>query len=122
MILVIYQLDVLADKRKEFLQAVPNILSTVTQQTGYVRHHISQDVDDEYSFFVFQEWENQSTLDVYWQSDRFATFWGTSHLLKRTPSVRIHAVSFTAGLEAVNAARSKSKIPNMGQNETLFRV
>ena len=118
MILVIYQLDVIVDKRKEFLQAVPNLLSTAAQQPGYVRYHISRDIDDDNSFYVFQEWENQSALDVYWQSGRFAAFWGTSHLLKRTPSVRIHAVSFTAGMEAVNAARSKSKIPNTGQNET----
>ena len=117
MILVIYQMDVLLDKRKEFLQAVPMILSTAAQQPGCVRHHISRDIDDDHSFYVFQEWENQSALDVHWQSDRFAAFLGTLHLLKRAPSIQIHAVSFTAGMEAVNAARTKLKIPNVGQNE-----
>ena len=118
MILVIYQLDVLLDKRKEFLQAVPTILSTAAPKQGCVRHHISRDIDDDHSFYVFQEWENQSALDVYWQSNRFAAFMGISHLLRRAPSIQIHAVSFTAGMEAVNAARAKLKIPNMGQNET----
>ena len=118
MILVIYQLDVLLDKRKEFLQAVSMILSTAAQQPGCVRHHISRDIDDGHSFYVFQEWENQAALDVHWQSNRFAAFLGTLHLLKRAPSIQIHAVSFTAGMEAVNAARAKLKIPNMGQNET----
>ena len=118
MILVIYQLDVLLDKRKEFLQAVPMILSTAAQQPGCLRHHISRDIDDDQYFYVFQEWENQSALDVYWQSDRFAVFWGIFHLLKREPSIQIHAVSFTAGMEAINAARAKLKIPNIDQNET----
>ncbi len=117
MILVIYQLDVLLDKRKEFLQAVPMILSTAAQQPGCLRHRISRDVDDDHSFYVFQEWENQSALEVYWQSDRFAAFMGTLHLLKRAPSIQIHVVSFTAGMEAVNAVRAKLKIPNIDQNE-----
>ena len=118
MILVIYQMDVLSEKRKEFLQAVPTILSTTTQEPGCLHHRISRDIDDDYSFYVFQEWENQSALDVYWQSDRFAAFLGTLHLLKRALSIQIHAVSFTAGMEAVNAARAKLKIPNIDQNET----
>ena len=118
MILVIYELDVLLEKRKEFLQAVPLILSTTAQQPGCVSHQISRDIDDDHSFYVFQEWENQSALDVYWQSDRFAAFLGALHLLKRAPSIQSHAVSFTAGMEAVNAARAKLKIPHMGQNET----
>ncbi len=117
MILVIYELDVLLEKRKEFLQAVPMILSTTAQQ-GCLRHHISGDIDNDYSFYVLQEWENQSALDIYWQSDHFAAFMGISHLLRRAPSIQIHAVSFTAGMEAINASRAKSKIPNMGQNET----
>ncbi len=118
MILVIYELDVLLEKRKEFLQAVPMILSTTAQQPGCVRHHICQDIDDDKPFFVLQEWENQPALDAYWQSDPYAAFLGSFHLLKRAPYLQINAVSFTAGMEAVNAARAKSKIPNMGQNET----
>ncbi len=118
MILVIYQLDVNSEKRNEFLQAVPMILSKTVQQPGCLRHHISGDIDNDHSFYVFQEWENQSALDVYWQSNRFAAFMGISHLLRRAPSIQIHAVSFTAGMEAINAVRAKLKIPNIDQNET----
>jgi quinol monooxygenase YgiN len=118
MILVIYQLEVLLDKRKEFLQVVPMIFSTTAQQQGCVRHHICQDFDDNNSFFVLQEWENQTALDAHWQSDPYAAFLGSFHLLKRAPYLQIHAVSFTAGMEAIKAARNRSKIPNMSQNET----
>lgn len=114
MILVIYQLDVLLDKRKEFLQAVPMIFSTTAQQPGCVRQHICQDLDDNTSFLLLQEWENQTALDAHWQSDPYTVFLGSFHLLKRMPAPRIHAVSFTAGMEAIKAARKRSKIPNMG--------
>ncbi len=118
MILVVYQLDVLLDKQKEFLQAVPMILSKSTQQPGCLRHYISRDIDDHHSFYVFQEWENQAALDVHWQSNRFAAFWGAIHLMRRAPYIQIHAVSSTAGMEAINAARAKLRSPNIGQNET----
>ncbi len=118
MILVVYTLDVLSDKQKEFVQAVPRILSIAAQQPGCLCHHISRDIDDDHSFYVFQEWENQAALDVHWQSNRFAAFWGAIHLMRRAPYIQIHAVSSTAGMEAINAARAKLRSPNIGQNET----
>jgi quinol monooxygenase YgiN len=107
MIIVIFRLEVLVEKRKEFLQTVPVILSTASQEPGCIRHHLSQDLESENRFFVIQAWERQSELDTYWCSDRFGTFLGTFHLLKNTPTLQIHAVSFTAGMEAVKAARSR---------------
>ena len=82
MILVVYTLDVLLDKQKEFLQAVPRILSIAAQQPGCLRHRISRDIDDDHSFYVFQEWENQAALDVHWQSNRFAAFLGRLTLIE----------------------------------------
>jgi quinol monooxygenase YgiN len=111
MILVIYQMDVLAEKKKEFLQAVPEILGDTAQQPGCIGHCICRDIEDEYRIFTIQAWENQIQLDAHWRSDRYSTFLGTFHLLKNEPVVQIHAVSFTAGMEAVKAARAKPKPP-----------
>ena len=109
MIIVILRIEVLAEKRKEFLQTVPVILSTASREPGGLSHHLSQDLECEDRFIVIQAWESQSDLDAYWCSDRFGTFMGTFHLLKNKPTLQIHAVSFTAGMEAVKAARSRVK-------------
>jgi len=109
MIIVIFRMEVLGEKLKEFLQTVPVILSTTSQQPGCIHHHLCQDLESENRFFIIQEWEHQSELDAYWCSDRFSTFLGTFHLLKKTPTLQIHAVSFVAGMEAVKAVRSRLK-------------
>jgi quinol monooxygenase YgiN len=107
MIVVIYQLDVLAHKHKEFIQAVPALLDNAPQQDGCLAHHLCQDHEDPGRFFVVQKWAGQPQLDTAWCNDRFGAFMGTFHLLKTEPTVEIHAVTFTAGIEAIRAVRTK---------------
>jgi quinol monooxygenase YgiN len=102
MIIVIVRMEVLVNKREEFLQTAPVILSTASREPGCLTHNMGQDLEGE-------NWENQSGLDAYWCSDRFGTFMGTFHLLKNKPTIEIHAVSFTSGIEAIKAARSRVK-------------
>jgi quinol monooxygenase YgiN len=109
MIIVVFRLEVLVTKRKEFFQTVPVILSTASQEPGCISHHMGQDLVGENRFILVQTWKNQSELDAYWCSDRFGTFMGTFHLLKNKPTIEIHAVSFTSGMEAIKAARSRVK-------------
>jgi quinol monooxygenase YgiN len=118
MIFVLYEIDVLAEKQKEFTQAVPMILEKTCEQSGCLRHHLCRDTADENRFFVIQTWKDQPALNVHWRSDRFSTFLGTFHLLKRSPTVQIHAVSFTAGMEAIEAVRAKLSDPNIKQEES----
>jgi len=106
MLVVTFEISVFERKRREFIQAVPGILVGTSKNTGCMNHHMSQDLQDENRFFVTQTWESQSQLDAYWRSERFGMFMGSFHLMKRAPTVKIHAVSFTAGIEAVKAARA----------------
>jgi quinol monooxygenase YgiN len=109
MIIVIFRMEVLVEKRREFLQTVPVILSKAAREPGCLAHNMGQDLEGEDRFIVIQTWENQPELDAYWCSDRFGTFMGTFHLLKNKPTLEIHAVTFTSGMEAVKAARSRVK-------------
>ena len=108
MIVVTFEISVLKSKRREFIQAVSGILAGASREAGCINHHLSQDLQDENRFFVSQSWENQSQLDAYWRSERFGMFMGAFHLMRRPPAVKIHAVSFTAGIEAVKAARASN--------------
>ena len=109
MIIVTFRLEVHVEKRREFLQTVPVILSAASREPGCTSHHMGQDLVGENRFFLVQTWKNQTELDAYWCSDRFGTFMGTFHLLKNKPILEIYAVSFTSGMEAVKAARSRVK-------------
>jgi quinol monooxygenase YgiN len=110
-------MDVLAEKQKEFIQAVPMILEETSAQSGCLRHCLCRDIADESRFFIIQTWRDQPELDAYWRSDRFGTFLGTFHLLKEPPDIQIYAVSFKAGIEAIKAVRAKAPLPNDGKIE-----
>lgn len=118
MILVVYQLDVLAEKQKEFVQVVPMILKATPRKNGCLHHHLCRDLADDNHFFVIETWKDQQELDAHWRSDRFGAFLGTSHLLKKPLSVKIHAISFTAGMEAIQAVRAKISRPNIKEKES----
>jgi quinol monooxygenase YgiN len=109
MIIAIFRMEVLGEKLKEFLQTVPEVLSTATQQPGCISHHLCRDLEGENHFIIIQEWEDQSKLDAYWCSDLFGTFLGTFHLLKNTPTLEIRAGSLIGGMEALKATRSRLK-------------
>ena len=47
MIVVIIQLDVLAQKRNEFLQTISGMIAPTRSEKGCLGHHFSQDVEDE---------------------------------------------------------------------------
>lgn len=112
MILVIYQMDVLAEKQKEFVQAISMILQAASKQPGYQSRQLCRDTADENRFFLIENWENQPKLDTYWKGDQYGAFLGAFHLLKNPPGVQIHAVTYTAGMEAVEAARTKALSAN----------
>ena len=109
MIVVIIQLDASPQKRNEFLMTISGMIGPTRSEKGCLGHHFSKDVEDENRFFIMQCWQDQAGLERHWCSDRFGVFLGSFHLLKKTPDIKIHAVTFTAGIEAAKAAREKIK-------------
>jgi quinol monooxygenase YgiN len=112
MIVVVIQFDVLAQKRTEFVQTITRMIVPTRSERGCLAHHLSQDIKEENRFFIVQRWQDQADLDRYWRSDLFGAFLGSFHLLDKPPDIKIHAVSFTAGMEAVKAARENAQTVN----------
>jgi quinol monooxygenase YgiN len=92
MIFIFYQLDVMAEKRTEFIQALPYILAAIDQQPGCERHHVCQDITNENRFFIFQEWRSQAALDSHLHSEQFHTFRGIFYLLEEPPHLQYYTV------------------------------
>jgi quinol monooxygenase YgiN len=97
MIFVFYQLDVMAEKRTEFIQSLPYILAAVDQQPGCERHHVCQDITNENRFFIFQEWRSQAALDSHLHSEQFHTFRGIFYLLEEPPHLQYYTVLTISG-------------------------
>ena len=105
MIITTMRIQVNSENRKELLQTVSSLIEKIRRERGCLSHHIYQDIMDENAFIVVEEWASQVELDDYLRSDRFGILLGALNLLGEPPDIRFNAISYTAGLEAVEAAR-----------------
>jgi quinol monooxygenase YgiN len=107
MILVTIKMKLSQDKRAEFLQTIIALASSIRQERGCASHHLYQDVEDENTFNLIEEWQTQDNLDDHLGSENFGILLGAMNLLREPPEIKLNAVSYTAGMEAVKAVRKK---------------
>ena len=107
MILVIQQLAVRPDKRDELIDLIGGILKPTRVERGCVNYNLCQAVDDERRFFVIEEWRSQKDLEAFIRSASYRRLLVAMELLSEPPVVKINAISYTAGLEAIRAVRER---------------
>lgn len=105
MIIASVRMTALPEKRVELVQTLLAWLRIVRNEAGCIAYRLCQDLEDENSLWLVGEWDTQSDLDKHFRSDSFAVLQGARSLLREPQEITLHAVSFTAGNEAVNAAR-----------------
>jgi len=71
MILSIIKMAALPAKRTELLQTVQALIQSISRVKGCTNCSACQDVEDENSFCMIQEWKTQKELDSYLQSGLF---------------------------------------------------
>jgi quinol monooxygenase YgiN len=101
-------MSVISEKRKELLQTVHPLIALIREEKGCISCRLFKDDEDENSFALVEEWETQEGLDNYLRSDRFGVLLGAKSLLREPHEIKINTVSYSAGIEAVNAARGKN--------------
>jgi len=93
------------EKQKEVMQTLLSMIESTGEQRGCLSHHVLRNIEDENVFSLIDEWETREDLDQYLRSAKFGVLLGTKSLLCEPPNIRIHTVSDSEGMAAVNAAR-----------------
>ena len=106
MIIASVRLSALPEKRVELVQTLLAWLSVVRNEEGCIAYRLCQDLENVSTLWLISEWDAQSNLDRHFRSSSFAVLQGARSLLREAQDVVLHAVSFTAGNEAVHAARN----------------
>ena len=83
MILVIMQMEVSAEKRKELSQTVTSLLSSIRAQKGCRRCDFFHHMEDENIFCLLEEWDTQKNLETYCGSESFKVLRGALNLLEK---------------------------------------
>ena len=110
MIIIRTFINALPEKHKEVLQTLVSLIKPSGKEKGCLSYAIFHDIENENVYNLISEWNTSEDLDRHIQSDRFGVLLGTRSLLREPPSIRIHKVSSSEGMEMVDAIRNKSKL------------
>ncbi|MEE4602649.1 MAG: antibiotic biosynthesis monooxygenase family protein [Desulfobacteraceae bacterium] len=107
MIIVRITMNSLIEKRTEVKQTLLSMIEPTENGRGCLSCHVLRDVENKNVFSLIQKWETREDLDDHLKSDRFSVLLGTKSLLCERQQIEIHTVSYSEGMETVNAARGK---------------
>ena len=85
MYVVIVKMKSLAAKRKELMQTLTSIVKEVRKKKGFLRAGIYQDVEDEISILLYQEWVNHQSAEALFASELFTVLRGAGSLMCTPP-------------------------------------
>ena len=107
MMIVRMTLNVHPEKHLEVLQTLLSLMEPLRKEPGCRSCAAFFDIDDENRFILFEEWKTQNEMNNHIRSQQFGVLLGTKTLLSEPPRIRIHTVSRTWGMDAVQALRQE---------------
>ena len=108
MIIVILKMVVRPEKRDDLIEIIRGVLEPTRVEKGCLDYHLYQDFEDVNTFVILEQWVSQQDLESFVRSDSYRQLLAVMDLLAEPPEVKINAVSYTAGLEAIKATRESS--------------
>jgi quinol monooxygenase YgiN len=90
-------IKVIDGKGGEFLQAIRSLQEKLKQETGFHKCTIYQDLSDENTFNIIEEWNTQDALDNHLKSDVFRALIGVLKILSVESEVRYRLVADDLG-------------------------
>ena len=96
------------EKQKEVMQTLISLIGPASREKGCLNYQVYQGIENRNVFSLLSEWNTREEMDHHIKSDRFGILLGTRSLLYEPPSIRIHTVSNSEGMEMVNTLRKKA--------------
>ena len=90
-------IDILPEKREEFIQAIRSINEELIKEKGFKSSPLFQDIEDPNHFSLIQEWETQDNLDDYLRSEYFRVLMGTLKVLAKHSKIEYNLMSDQSG-------------------------
>ncbi len=94
---VTVSLRIIGDKSNEFLQSVRSLQGKLKQEEGFAKCSLYQDVDDQNTFHLIEEWKTQDDLDRHLKSEIFRVLLGVLKVLSTEAEIKYHLSSAKLG-------------------------
>lgn len=106
MIVVRIDMNVLPAKQKELVQTLLSMIEPMRKEAGCLSYDLFGNIEDENVLNLIEEWRTRKELDHHLKSEIFGVLLGTKILLCEPPTIQIHTVSKSEGMEAIDAVSS----------------
>jgi quinol monooxygenase YgiN len=103
-------MNVLPEKRKEFLQTLLSFTGPPEKEKGCLSYEIFCEIHNQNVFNLISEWETRRHINHHIRSERFSVLLGTKSLLCDPLKIQILTVLGSEGVEAVNSVRKKKEV------------
>ena len=100
-ILVTLRMVVRPERRSGLLKTMRGILEPVRVERGCLSYRLYEDVEDENTFFLVEEWKTKKDLESHIRTDNQRQLLALMDLLSEQPELRFNTVSHTAGMELI---------------------
>ena len=107
MFLIRITMDVIPGKQLEMMQTLISMIEPTSKEAGCISYSVFCDIEDKNRFCLLEEWKTRKDMDDHIASHRFGVLLGTKALLREPLEIRIHTVSHSEGMDAINTARGK---------------
>lgn len=101
MIVATLRMTVGPEVREEFLKTIQSIVGLVRVEPGCISYDLYQDIEDENSFILVEEWEKKTDFDDHVNRENYRRLIALMGLLSKPPQMRINTVTESAGIEYI---------------------
>ena len=101
MIIVTLRMAVIPQKRSDFIETIRGLLEPTRVEAGCKGYYLYQDIEDENTFILIEEWETKTDLSSHIHKDSYRKLLALMDLLSEPPEIKFNTVSHSEGMEYV---------------------
>jgi quinol monooxygenase YgiN len=106
MIQALLKIKVVADNRKKAVEIITFLLERIRAESGCLSCNIYQDMSNENTLLLLEEWESRADLERHICSEEYRHILTLIELSRETPEIRFNTISIEEGMEAIESTRS----------------
>ena len=100
-ILVTLRMIVRPERRSGLLKTLRGMLEPARVERGCLSYRLYEDVENENTFVLVEEWKTQKDLEGHIRTDNQRLLLGLMDFLSEQPELSFNTVSHTAGMELI---------------------
>ncbi len=108
-ILVTLRMVVRPERRSGLLKTMRAMLEPSRVERGCLSYRLYEDVEDENTFVLVEEWKTQKDLEGHIRTDNQRRLLGLMDLLREQPELSFNTVSHTAGMELIEDVLQRTR-------------